>query len=87
MLLSEQMRERRSAKKAQLDALNATVETRDNKSYTEEETAQFDAAVAEIRSMDARIVELEAVVEQPPVQRGLPVDTARRMLAALDLSA
>jgi HK97 family phage major capsid protein len=61
MLLSEQMRERRSAKKAQLDALNATVETRDNKSYTEEETAQFDAAVAEIRAMDARITELEAV--------------------------
>lgn len=61
MLLSEQMRERRSAKKAQLDALAATVETRDNKSFTEEETAQFDAAVAEIRAMDARITELEAV--------------------------
>jgi HK97 family phage major capsid protein len=60
MLLSEQVRAQRSAIKAQLDALAATVETRDNKSFTAEETAQFDAQVAEIRSMDARIVELEA---------------------------
>jgi HK97 family phage major capsid protein len=58
MLLSEQMRERRAAKKASLDALLATAETRDNKAMTDEETAQFDALVAEIRSQDARITEL-----------------------------
>jgi HK97 family phage major capsid protein len=61
MSLSATMRERRSAKKASLDALLASVETRDNKDMTDEESTQFDAIVAEIRSMDARIVELDAV--------------------------
>jgi HK97 family phage major capsid protein len=61
MSLSATMRERRSAKKASLDALVAAAETRDDKSFTDDESTQFDALVTEIRAMDDRIVELEAV--------------------------
>jgi HK97 family phage major capsid protein len=61
MLLSEQMRERRKAIKASLDAIVAGAESRDDKNFTAEETALFDQKLAELRDADARIVELEAV--------------------------
>jgi HK97 family phage major capsid protein len=61
MLLSEQMRERRKAIKASLDAIVAGAESRDDKNFTPEETSLFDQKLAELRDADARIVELEAV--------------------------
>lgn len=59
MLLSEQMRERRKAIKAQLDALVAAADTRDDKNFTPDETAKVDQLIAELRSADSRILELE----------------------------
>jgi HK97 family phage major capsid protein len=58
---SETMRAQRSAKKAQLDALTAVAEARDEKSFTDAEGAEFDGIIAEIRAADARIVELDAI--------------------------
>jgi HK97 family phage major capsid protein len=52
------MRERRTALKAQLDALLAAVETRDNKSFSEDEDKTFSETANEIRSIDKRIDEL-----------------------------
>lgn len=53
------MRERRAALKAQLDALLSGIESRDDKNFTEEEDKQFTSLASEIRSTDARISELE----------------------------
>jgi HK97 family phage major capsid protein len=61
MKFSDIMREQRKAKKASLDALLATAESRDSKSFTDEEGVSFDALTSEIRAMDARITELAAV--------------------------
>lgn len=60
MKLSEIMRQRRDAMRAELDALVVTAEARDDKSFTEDESALFDAKLAEIRQADERIDELEA---------------------------
>ena len=61
MSLAETMRERRKAQRASLDALVASVETRDNKVFTEDEDTQFSTLLAEIRSSDARVTELEEI--------------------------
>jgi HK97 family phage major capsid protein len=61
MSLYEQMRERRAARKAELDALVAAAESRDIKDFTEDESAQFDALVAELRKDDDRLEELRKV--------------------------
>lgn len=60
MKLSAKMRERREALRAELDALVATAEARDDKAFTEDESAAFDAKLEEIRKADERIEELEA---------------------------
>src|SRR5437763_2674867 len=59
MSLSATMRERRKAIKEQLDALVAATETRDDKNFTPEETAKFDQLLAELRTADERITEIE----------------------------
>jgi HK97 family phage major capsid protein len=56
--LLEQMKEKRAALKAQLDTINAAVEARDDKKYTTEEDASFDATLEEIRKADKRVDEL-----------------------------
>ena len=60
MKLSAIMRERREALRAELDALVKTAEARDDKAFSEEESAAFDAKLEEIRKADERIEELEA---------------------------
>src|SRR5438067_10424082 len=60
MSLSATMRERRKAIKEQLDALVAATESRDDKNFTPEETAKFDQLLAELRTADERILELDA---------------------------
>lgn len=59
----EKMRAQREARKAALTALTeaAEAETRD---LTADETAAFDAGLAEIRKIDERITELEALEER-----------------------
>jgi HK97 family phage major capsid protein len=58
MSLYEQMRERRAARKAELDALVAAAESRDIKDFTDEESAKFDSLLSEIRKDDTRLEEL-----------------------------
>jgi HK97 family phage major capsid protein len=60
MTLLEQMKEKRAALKAELDAINTAVETRADKNYTTEEDARFDSVLEEIRKSDERIDELIA---------------------------
>ena len=60
MSLIETMRERRAAKKAELDALLAAVQadTRTDNTMTDDESTRFDTLAAEIRKDDTRIGEL-----------------------------
>lgn len=55
--------ERRAALKASLEALNAATSPADGeaRSFTPDEATQFDAGLAELATMDARITELQAV--------------------------
>ena len=63
-------------------------EMRSGNSLSPQNLAKLREVLDELGATEAPVVEVpaEEVVEQP-AQRGLPVDTARRMLAALDLSA
>ena len=60
MSLIDTMRERRAAKKAELDALLAAVQadTRTDSTMTDDESDRFDVLAAEIRKDDTRITEL-----------------------------
>jgi HK97 family phage prohead protease len=64
-------------------------EMRNGNSLSPQNLAKLREVLDELGAVEAPAVEAptEDVMEQPPAQRGLPVDTARRMLAALDLSA
>lgn len=73
-LLSETMRERRSAIQAQLDALVAGAQSRDNKSFTPEEISRFDQLMAEVRDHDARIKELVEAEENDRRAAGARVE-------------
>jgi HK97 family phage major capsid protein len=59
-ILVDTMRRNRAAIKASLDGLIAQTERRSDRNLTPEETRQFDALLADLRSTDSRIVELEA---------------------------
>jgi HK97 family phage major capsid protein len=61
MTLLEQIKEKRAAKKAELDAINAAVELRDDKTYTADEDASFSVLLEEIRKLDGRIQELAEI--------------------------
>jgi HK97 family phage major capsid protein len=61
MKLSEQMRERRDALKAELTALIGAVEAREDKNFTDDEAGKFDSLTSEIRSAEPRIAELETI--------------------------
>jgi HK97 family phage major capsid protein len=58
----DRMRERRAALKAELDALLAKSEN-ENRSMGADEVSEFDQKVAEIRSTDERIVQLEELAQ------------------------
>ncbi len=60
MSLSENMQERRKAIKAQLDALVAGAESRDDKNFSPEETSTFDKLLGELREADNRLLEIDA---------------------------
>jgi HK97 family phage major capsid protein len=75
MSLEDQMREKRAARKAELDALLSGAESRSDSNLTEDENLKFDALVAEIRKDDERIVELAELAK-----REAAADETRRMV-------
>lgn len=59
MDLIKQLKERRAALKASLEALNAPAEGEETRSLTEAEDAEFEAGIVELRKLDERIDELQ----------------------------
>jgi HK97 family phage major capsid protein len=64
MSVLDSMREARTAKKAELDALLGAVQAREDKNFTADEVAKFDQLTAEIRGSDSRIDELEQIEQR-----------------------
>jgi HK97 family phage major capsid protein len=60
MTLSTNLRERRAAIKAQLDALVAGAESRADKNFSPAETARFDGLLGELRAADSAISDTDA---------------------------
>jgi len=60
MSLSTNMRERRAALKAQLDALVAGAEARADKNFSPAETARFDGLLGDLRAADTAIADTDA---------------------------
>jgi HK97 family phage major capsid protein len=81
MSLEDQMREKRAARKAELDALLAGAESRSDSNLTADENLKFDSLVSEIRKDDERIVELvdlgkrEAAADETRRIAGGPIDS------------
>ncbi len=59
MTLSQTQRERRAAIKAQLDALIAGAESRDDKNFSPTETSSFDRLIGDLRAADAAIADMD----------------------------
>jgi len=64
MTLIEQMREKRAALRAELDALLGAAESRADSNFTVEESDKFDVKMAELRKADERIDELDDLAKR-----------------------